>query len=64
MQMEAPADKDLRKYYDWLVRTAGEGEGLQREILETILGRGHALLSGVEASDAPVAGLSVEAGST
>ena len=26
-----PADKDLRKYHDWLTETDGQGSGLQRE---------------------------------
>ncbi|KXZ46327.1 hypothetical protein GPECTOR_45g97 [Gonium pectorale] len=35
-----PADKDLRRYRDWLESTGGEGSGLEREKLEELLRAG------------------------
>lgn len=36
-QQVDPADKDLRRYRDWLQQTGGEGAGLQRESLSEVL---------------------------
>ncbi len=32
-----PADKDLRRYHEWLRSTGGLGQGLERESLEAVL---------------------------
>ena len=33
-EMEAPQDKDLLKYFQWLESTGGQGKGYEREVFE------------------------------